>query len=53
MATLRERVVFGVKALPALFTPIIILGGIYAGLRRPSESAAMAGVWAIFMVFFL
>ena len=35
------------------FTPIIILGGIYAGLLTPSESAAVAGVWAIFMGFFI
>ena len=40
-------------ALPGLFTPIIILGGIYAGLLTPSESAAVAGVWAIVMGFFI
>ena len=40
-------------ALPGLFTPIIILGGIYAGLLTPSESAAVAGVWAMFMGFFI
>ena len=42
-----------VAALPGLFTPIIILGGIYAGLLTPSESAAVAGVWAIFMGFII
>jgi tripartite ATP-independent transporter DctM subunit len=40
-------------ALPGLFTPAIILGGIYAGLLTPSESAAVAGVWAIVMGFFI
>jgi len=42
------------SALPGLFTPVIILGGIYAGLLTPSESAAVAGVWAIVigMVFY-
>jgi len=40
-------------ALPGLCTPIIILGGIYAGLLTPSESAAVAGVWAILMGFFI
>ena len=40
-------------ALPGLLTPIIILGGIYAGLLTPSESAAVAGVWAIVMGFFI
>ncbi len=53
VATLREKLASGVNAVPALFTPIIILGGIYAGLLTPSESAAMAGVWAIFMGFFI
>ena len=40
-------------AIPALITPIIILGGIYAGLLTPSESAAVAGVWAIIMGFLI
>lgn len=40
-------------ALPGLITPIIILGGIYAGLLTPSESAAVAGVWAMLMGFFI
>ena len=31
------------SALPALITPVIILGGIYAGILTPSESAAIAG----------
>ena len=35
------------EALPGLFTPIIILGGIYSGLFTPSESAAVAGLWGI------
>ncbi|CTQ58011.1 C4-dicarboxylate transporter DctM subunit [Labrenzia sp. EL_208] len=40
-------------SIPALFSPVIILGGIYAGLLTPSESAAMAGVWALFIGFFV
>ena len=40
-------------AIPGLITPIIILGGIYAGLLTPSESAAVAGVWAMIMGFFI
>ncbi|MEM1428514.1 MAG: TRAP transporter large permease, partial [Pseudomonadota bacterium] len=39
-------------AIPGLFTPVIILGGIYAGLLTPSESAAVAGMWAILIGFF-
>ncbi len=52
-ATNKEKLKAGIKALPALFTPIIILGGIYAGLLTPSEAAATAGVWAIFMGFII
>jgi C4-dicarboxylate transporter DctM subunit len=44
----REEVLRNVKeALPGLATPFIILGGIYTGLLTPSETAAVAGVWAI------
>ena len=32
---------------------MIILGGIYAGLLTPSESAAVAGIWAMIMGFFI
>lgn len=46
-ATTAERLVAFRSALPGLFTPVIILGGIYAGLLTPSESAAVAGIWAI------
>ncbi len=42
-----------IGALPGLITPIIILGGIYAGLLTPSEAAAVAGVWAMLMGFFI
>ena len=50
-ATMKEKIIAGRNALPALFTPVIILGGIYAGLLTPSESAAIAGVWGIIMGF--
>ena len=52
-ASAAERWQAGKNALPALITPGIILGGIYAGLLTPSESAAMAGVWALFMGFII
>jgi len=32
----------------ALLTPLIILGGIYAGVFTPTEAAIVANVWAIF-----
>ena len=36
-----------VAAIPGLATPIIILGGIYGGFMTPSETAAVASVWAL------
>lgn len=42
-----------VRSLPSLTTPVIILGGIYAGLMTPSESAAAAGVWSILIGLFV
>ena len=50
-ATSAERAAALWQALPGLITPVIILGGIYAGLLTPSESAAVAGVWAILIGF--
>ncbi len=40
-------------AIPALLTPIIILGGIYSGLLTATESAAVATVWAAFAGLFI
>lgn len=40
-------------AIPGLLTPVIILGGIYSGIFTPTESAAVAGVWAIIAGFFI
>jgi C4-dicarboxylate transporter DctM subunit len=42
-----------VRAAPSLLTPVIILGGIYAGLMTPSESAAVAAIWAILIGFLI
>ena len=52
-ATNYEKLILGIKAFPALLTPLIILGGIYGGLLTPSESAAVSGIWAIFMGFLI
>lgn len=48
-ATPKERLLAFRAAIPGLVTPVIILGGIYTGLLTPSESAAVAGIWAIFI----
>lgn len=37
----------GIKSIPAIITPVIILGGIYSGLFTPTEAAAVAAVWAM------
>lgn len=36
-----------IDAIPALMTPIIILGGIYSGLLTPTESSVVACIWAL------
>ncbi len=41
------------RAIPALLLPIIILGGIYSGTFTPTESAAIAVVWALFAGMFI
>ncbi len=41
------------SAWPALMTPVLILGGIYSGLLTPTESAAVAGIWAVIVGFFI
>jgi tripartite ATP-independent transporter DctM subunit len=38
-----------VKALPILFTPVIILGGILGGVFTPTEAAAAAVMWIVLM----
>lgn len=42
-----------VKALPGLVMPLIILGGIYGGIFTPTESAAVAVVYALVVGLFL
>ena len=41
------------EAGPALLTPLIILGGIYSGLFTPTESAAVAVIYALLISFFV
>jgi tripartite ATP-independent transporter DctM subunit len=40
-------------ALPALFMPFMILGGIYGGIMTPTEAAGIAVVYAIPVGFFI
>lgn len=40
------------QSLPALFTPIILIGGIVSGLFTPTESAAFASIYALIVGMF-
>ncbi len=40
-------------AIPALLTPVIILGGIYGGIFTPTESAIVASIYAILVGVFV
>ena len=52
-ASAREKLQITKEALPGLATPVIIFGGIYGGILTPSETAAVAGVWAILVGVFI
>ncbi len=43
----REFVGYTLRALPALLTPVILLGGIYSGVVTPTEAGALAGFYAL------
>jgi len=42
-----------IEALPALFLPVIILGGIMGGIFTPSEAGAVAVIYVLILGFFL
>ena len=52
-AGLRKFIRSVASAWAALMTPVLILGGIYSGLLTPTESAAVAGIWAVVVGFFV
>ena len=49
----KERFVLLWKALPGLFMPFLILGGIYGGVFTPTEAAAVAVFYALFVGLFV
>ncbi|MFU0832165.1 MAG: TRAP transporter large permease protein [Oscillospiraceae bacterium] len=51
--SVKQFVVSFFKAIPALLLPVIILGGIYSGLLTPTESSAIAVVWALIAGMFI
>ncbi|MDR3258049.1 MAG: TRAP transporter large permease subunit [Fusobacteriaceae bacterium] len=50
---LREVIKKVLKSLPALLTPVILIGGIIFGFFTPTESAAIASVYALIIGLFL
>ncbi|MEX3008487.1 TRAP transporter large permease [Hoeflea sp. TYP-13] len=52
-ASLREVARATHRALTALLMPIIILGGILGGIFTPTEAAAVAVAYALFLGFFI
>lgn len=44
---MRELLPITWKALPALMMPVVLLGGIYSGVMTPTESAAVAALYAL------
>lgn len=51
--TKKEVIHIIVDAIPALIVPVIILGGIYGGIFTPTEAAAVAAVYGIFVSVFI
>ena len=49
----RERGNLFIKALPGIFMPVIVLGGIYGGVFTPTEAAAVACVYCILVGIFI
>jgi C4-dicarboxylate transporter DctM subunit len=49
----KERFILLWKALPGLFMPFLILGGIYGGIFTPTEAAAVAVFYALFVGLFI
>jgi tripartite ATP-independent transporter DctM subunit len=51
---LKDTILLILKTLPALMTPVILIGGIVTGFFTPTEAAAFACVYALFisMVFY-
>ncbi|MEG1602449.1 MAG: TRAP transporter large permease [Cloacibacillus sp.] len=43
---------FTLRALPALFTPVILLVGIYTGVMTPTEAGAVAALYALIISVF-
>jgi len=49
----REFLAITLKAAPALFSVIVLLGGIYSGIVTPTEAGALAALYAIIISVFV
>jgi C4-dicarboxylate transporter DctM subunit len=52
-ATLREFLDSALGALSAIFTPVIIIGGMVSGIFTPTEAAVAATVYALILTLFV
>ena len=50
--TLKEFLSYTFMAIPALLTPVILLGGIYSGVVTPTEAGALAAIYTIIISLF-
>ena len=50
---MKEVIIAAFKALPALFMPVLILGGILSGMFTPTEAAGVSCVYALLVGVFV
>lgn len=50
---LRDLLAITAKAAPALFSVVVLLGGIYSGIVTPTEAGALASLYAILISVFV
>ncbi len=51
--TIRDILIITIKAFPALFSVVVLLGGIYSGVVTPTEAGALASAYAIVVSAFV
>ena len=51
--TVKQFLIDTFKALPALFTPVLLLVGIYTGVMTPTEAGAVAAAYTLLIAIFV
>jgi tripartite ATP-independent transporter DctM subunit len=51
VVTFKHFMISTFKAIAALLTPVILLGGIYTGIMTPTEASAVAAAYALVVAF--